>query len=66
MYSATVFLFLSMPVVLGSPFSFAIILAYIPIIVMRIRNEEKVLAEELEGYTEYLHRVRWRLIPRVW
>ena len=66
MYSATVLLFLSMPVVLGSALSFVIMLAYVPIIVMRIRNEEKVLAEELEGYTEYLHRVRWRLIPRIW
>ena len=66
MYGATVFLFLSMPVVLGSPFSFVIVLAYLPIIAKRIRNEEKVLSAELEGYPEYLERVRWRLIPYVW
>ena len=66
MYSATILLFLSMPVVLGSPLSFAIMLAYVPIIVKRIRNEEKVLAKELEGYEEYLRRVRWRLVPHVW
>ena len=66
MYSATLMLFLSMPVVLGSPLSFAIMLAYVPIIVKRIRNEEKVLAKELEGYEEYLRRVRWRLVPHVW
>jgi protein-S-isoprenylcysteine O-methyltransferase Ste14 len=66
MYSATLLLFLSMPIVLGSPFSFVIMLAYLPIIAKRIRNEEEVLAEGLEGYTEYLARVKWRLIPHVW
>ncbi|NHM16515.1 isoprenylcysteine carboxylmethyltransferase family protein [Eggerthellaceae bacterium zg-887] len=66
MYSATLLLFLSMPVVLGSPFAFVVMLAYVPIIAKRIRNEEKVLADELEGYPEYLRRVRWRLIPHVW
>ena len=66
MYSATLLLFLSMPIVLGSPFSFVIMLAYLPIIAKRIRNEEKVLADGLEGYAEYLTRVKWRLIPHVW
>ena len=66
MYSATLLLFLSMPVVLGSPFACAIMLAYLPIIAKRIRNEEALLAEELDGYAAYLERVRWRLIPHVW
>ncbi len=66
MYSATVLLFLSMPVVLGSPLSFVVMLAYLPIIAKRIRNEEEVLAEGLEGYSEYLERVRRRLVPHVW
>lgn len=66
MYAATLLLFLSMPVVLGSPLAFAVMLAYLPIIARRIRNEEQVLAEGLEGYTEYLQRVRWRLVPHVW
>ena len=66
MYSATILLFLSMPIVLGSPFSFVIMLAYIPIIAKRIRNEEEVLARDLPGYREYMRRVRWRLIPHVW
>lgn len=66
MYSTTLLLFLSMPIVLGSPFSFVIMLAYLPIIGKRIRNEEKVLAEGLEGYPEYMARVKWRLIPHVW
>lgn len=66
MYSATLLLFLSMPIVLGSPLSFIIMLAYLPIIAKRIRNEEKVLACDLQGYSEYMERVRWRLVPRIW
>lgn len=66
MYSVTLWLFLSMPVVLGSPFAFVIMLAYLPLIAKRIRNEEQVLAEGLEGYSEYMTRVKWRLVPYVW
>ena len=66
MYSATVLLFLSMPLVLGSLPSFVIMLAYIPIIAKRIRNEEMVLEKELKGYTEYKRKVRYRLIPFIW
>lgn len=66
MYTATLFLFLSMPLVLGSLPSFAVMLLYIPILVLRIRNEEQVLAEGLEGYRDYQRRVRFRLIPGVW
>jgi len=66
MYMATLLLFLSMPLVLGSVPSFVIMLAYIPIIAKRIRNEEKVLEGGLEGYTEYKKRVRYKVIPFVW
>lgn len=66
MYSATVLLFLCMPLVLGSLPSFVIMLAYIPIIVKRIRNEEQVLESELKGYAEYKKKVKYRLIPFVW
>lgn len=66
MYMSTLLLFLSMPLVLGSVISFAIMLAYIPIIAKRIRNEEKVLESGLEGYTEYKQRVRYKVIPFVW
>ena len=66
MYSATTILFLAMPLVLGSPLSFLIMLGYIPVIVKRIRNEEAVLEEGLEGYREYKQRVKYRLIPFVW
>lgn len=66
MYSVTVILFLSMPLVLGSVISFVIFLAYPVIIAKRIRNEEYVLETELEGYTEYKNKVRYRLIPFIW
>ena len=66
MYSATVLLFLAMPLILGCLFSFAVMLIYIPIIALRIKNEEKVLAEGLNGYTEYMKKVKYRLIPFIW
>ena len=66
MYCATLFLFLSMGIVLGSPISFVILLLYIPIIAKRIRNEEAVLEEGLEGYKEYKERVKNRVIPFIW
>ena len=66
MYSATILLFLSMPLVLGSLPSFVIMLTYIPLIVKRIKNEEKVLRDGLEGYEEYCSKVKYRLLPLVW
>lgn len=66
MYMSTLLLFLSMPLVLGSVLSFAVMLAYIPIIAKRIRNEEKVLESGLAGYSEYRKRVRYKVIPFVW
>lgn len=66
MYAVTLVLFLSMPLVLGSGLAFVVFLAYPAIIAKRIRNEEAVLAWDLPGYTEYLKKVRWRLIPFVW
>lgn len=66
MYMATMLLFLMMPLVLGSPVSFVIMLAYPPIIAKRIRNEERVLEEGLPGYRAYKERVRYKVIPFVW
>ena len=66
MYSATVLLFLAMPLVLGSPLSFVVMLLYLPIIAKRIRNEEKVLSRGLEGYRDYCQRVKYRLFPGIW
>ncbi len=66
MYMATLFLFLSMPFVLGSVFSFFILLLYIPIIRKRIENEEKVLEQGLNGYLEYEKEVKYKIIPYIW
>ena len=66
MSSATLVLFLAMPLVLCSPLSFLIALLYIPIIGKRIKNEEKVLESGLEGYKEYKTRVKFKVIPYVW
>ena len=66
MYAVTVLLFLSMPLVLGSPLSFALMLLYLPLIAKRIRNEEAVLEQGLAGYADYKKRVKYRLIPGIW
>lgn len=66
MYTATILLFLAMPLVLGSWIAFVIMLSYPAIIIFRIRNEEKVLEQGLAGYKEYKQKVKYRLIPFVW
>lgn len=66
MYSATLLLFLSMPMILGSLYSFLIFLAYPLIIARRIKGEEEFLEKELDGYSEYKQKVKYRLIPLVW
>ena len=66
MYSVTLLLFLSMPLVLGSIYSFLIFLAYPFIIAKRINDEEKFLEKELDGYVQYKQKVKYRLIPFIW
>lgn len=66
MYAVTLGLFLSMPLVLGSVFSFVIFLVYPFIIARRIKNEEEVLERELDGYSEYKKKVKYRLVPFIW
>ncbi|MBR4456546.1 MAG: isoprenylcysteine carboxylmethyltransferase family protein [Solobacterium sp.] len=66
MYLSTLILFLSMPIVLGSPWSFLISLLYLPIIAKRIANEEEVLTQGLAGYEDYRKRVRYKVIPFIW
>lgn len=66
MYSVTLLLFLSMPLILGSIFAFIIFLAYPFIIVKRIKGEEEFLEKELVGYHEYKQKVKFRLIPFIW
>ena len=66
MYSITIILFLTMPLILGSIISFIIFLVYPFIICKRIKNEEILLEKELKGYTEYKKKVKYRLIPFIW
>ena len=66
MYSVTLLLFLSMPLVLGSVYAFLIFLAYPFIIAKRIKHEEAFLENELSGYREYKQKVKFRLIPFIW
>ena len=66
MYSATVIMFLAIPFILGSLWAVIPFLCYIPIIVIRILDEEKLLRKELKGYTDYCSTVRWRLVPLIW
>lgn len=66
MYLATLFMFLPLPLILGSLFGLIPMVSYIPLIIARILNEEKVLCEGLKGYPEYTQKVKYRLIPFVW
>ena len=66
MYAATILLFLSMPLVLGSIISFIIFLVYPFIIAKRIKNEEEVLEKQLDGYSEYKKKVKYKIIPFIW
>jgi len=66
MYAVTIWLFLAIPVVLGSWWALLCFLPYVAIIVARILNEEKVLERDLDGYTAYKERVRYRLFPWIW
>ena len=66
MYAVTIWLFLSIPLVLGSFWALLCFIVYVPIIAVRIINEEKVLENGLEGYKEYKKKVKYRLIPFIW
>ena len=66
MYTATIGMFLTMPIILGSWWAFLVMLPYVPVIMSRIKDEENLLLSELEGYQEYTQKVRWKLIPHIW
>lgn len=66
MYTSTIFLFLSMPLLLGSIYSFLISIIYPILIAFRIRNEEKVLEKELTGYPSYKQKVKYKILPWIW
>lgn len=66
MYSATLLLFIAIPLVLGSVYALPVFLAYPFIIAARIKSEEALLEEELAGYGDYMKKVKYRLIPLIW
>ena len=66
MYLATLFMFLSIPLILNSLISFIIFLVYPFIIGKRISNEEKVLGKELDGYKEYKKKVKYKMLPFIY
>ena len=66
MYTATIGMFLAMPLVMGSWWAFLVMVPYVLAIVTRIKDEETLLTKELEGYQEYKEKVRWRLVPHIW
>lgn len=66
MYMATLLMFLSMPLILGSLVSFFVFLMYPILIGIRAVNEEKLLEKELKGYKEYKQKVKYRIIPFIW
>ena len=66
MYMATLFLFLSIPLVLGSWYALLVFAAYPAIIIFRLKDEEDLLTRELPGYAEYKKKVPFRIIPFIW
>ena len=66
MYTATVVMFLAMPMVLGSYWAVLPMMLYIPLIAIRIKDEEQLLCSDLMGYNDYCAKVRWRLLPYIW
>jgi protein-S-isoprenylcysteine O-methyltransferase Ste14 len=66
LYLVGMVMFLFFPLALGSYFALPASAVLIPLVVLRLLNEEKVLGRELPGYAEYCLRTRFRLIPFVW
>ena len=66
MYTATIAMFLAMPLVMGSWWAFLVMIPYVLAIITRIKDEEMLLTKELEGYQEYKDKIKWKLIPYIW
>lgn len=66
MYSASVVMMIGMPLALASYWALFVVLIGIALLIVRIIDEEKLLSEQLGGYDDYMHRVRYRLVPLVW
>jgi protein-S-isoprenylcysteine O-methyltransferase Ste14 len=66
MYSATVLLFLMIPLILGSWYALIVFAFYPAIIILRLKDEEDLLSRELAGYEDYKKKVKYRLLPFIW
>lgn len=66
MYTGNVLLMLGVPLALGSYWGLFLLVLGMPVLVLRIRDEEELLTHDLSGYREYMQRVRYRLLPYVW
>ena len=66
MYAGAIWLFVGMPLALGSWWTVGLVIPFVPVLLWRLLDEERLLARDLPGYTEYMRRVRYRLVPRVW
>ena len=66
MYASAIWLFVGMPLALGSWWTIVLVIPFVPVLFWRLLNEEKVLTRDLPGYTDYMRRVKYRLVPRVW
>ena len=66
MYTSYVIMMVGIPLALGSYWGLVFVIPGLLVIAWRIRDEEKLLQEELDGYREYTKKVRYRLVPSVW
>jgi protein-S-isoprenylcysteine O-methyltransferase Ste14 len=66
MYAAAIWLFVGIPLALGSSWSVALLIPFLPVLLWRLLDEERILARDLPGYTEYMRRVKYRLVPHLW
>jgi protein-S-isoprenylcysteine O-methyltransferase Ste14 len=66
MYAGAIWLFVGIPLALGSWWSLGLIVLFMPVLLWRLLDEETILQRDLPGYPEYMGRVRFRLVPFVW
>lgn len=66
MYSAALIMFFSMPLALRSWWGLLVLAPSVLVLAWRLLDEEKFLQKNLPGYTEYMQKVRYRLVPHVW
>jgi protein-S-isoprenylcysteine O-methyltransferase Ste14 len=66
MYTGNVIMMVGIPLALGSYWGLVFVIPGVIVLALRIRDEEKLLQEELDGYREYTQKVRYRMVPCMW